>query len=417
MAIGYACIALGVEGAKLRTCTLKNATEERLNDIIGNNLEALARMLDYNIQHSIHLYRISSDIIPFGSHKINKLTWWETFATLLKELGTTINQLKMRVSMHPGQYTVLNSPDDSIVKAAIADLEYHARFLKALDVDYSHKIILHIGGIYGNRKEAMQRFISNFGLLSPEVQSRLVIENDEKYAVDEILKIAGKLGVPAVFDVLHHQVNAPDKLREINEWITLCRDTWQVNDGRQKIHYSQREPGLRIGAHSRTVKVKEFINFYNLLPDNELDIMLEVKDKNLSAIKCLHAVNPQLSNSELEGEWNRYKYLVMEHSPELYEEIRQYLSFTQKAYATEMYTIIEKALEIPATKGSQLKAAEHIWDSLKTAATPRERGSYLKKVQGMQDGTVAYQSLKKMLHKLSKKYNRDLHNSYYFIWD
>jgi UV DNA damage endonuclease len=64
--------------------------------------------------------------------------------------------------MHPASITVLNSPDDLIVKRAVADLEYHCRFLDSLGLDGEHKIILHLGGVYGNRSSAMNGFIHNF---------------------------------------------------------------------------------------------------------------------------------------------------------------------------------------------------------------------------------------------------------------
>jgi len=77
MNIGYACLAVGVHGLKLRTCTIKNATDEVLINLIQSNLESLNNVLEYNIKTGIKLFRISSDTIPFGSHPVNTVKWWE----------------------------------------------------------------------------------------------------------------------------------------------------------------------------------------------------------------------------------------------------------------------------------------------------------------------------------------------------
>jgi UV DNA damage endonuclease len=127
LAIGYACIALGVRDSSMRSCILKNASKERLDQIIAINLETLSRVLDYNISRRIALFRISSDIIPLGSRPINQNQWWYDHADTLQQLGEKIKKTGMCVSMHPGQYTVLNALDKNIAERAIADLEYHAR--------------------------------------------------------------------------------------------------------------------------------------------------------------------------------------------------------------------------------------------------------------------------------------------------
>ena len=200
MRIGYACLTVAVEDAKIKTCTLKNATEERLLALAGENLRALERMVDYNIANGISLYRISSDIVPFGSSLAARLPWDTVFQSQLSIITRKIKSSGMRVSMHPGQYTVLNSPDTGVVCRAIDDLTYHARFLDALGLDASHKIILHAGGKYGDTVAAMARFVSVYRDLDPAVKQRLVLENDGSiYAIDEVLELCARTGTPAVY--------------------------------------------------------------------------------------------------------------------------------------------------------------------------------------------------------------------------
>src|SRR3954471_89532 len=113
--LGYVATALTIGASASRTCRLKNATPERLRELIAANLGELERILRFNVENQILLYRISSQIIPFGSHAVNPVPWWDEFAPTFARLGEFLARTGMRVSMHPGQYTVLNSPNPRIV--------------------------------------------------------------------------------------------------------------------------------------------------------------------------------------------------------------------------------------------------------------------------------------------------------------
>lgn len=152
MSIGYACLTIGVPNTNLKSCTAKNANEEKLLELISHNLNSLENIIEYNIKNNIKLFRISSDLIPFGSSPINTLSWWEIFSSQFSEIGKKIKTSGMRVSMHPGQYTVLNSPNIEVVDRAIDDLNYHTKVLDSIGVGSEHKIVLHIGGVYNDKK-------------------------------------------------------------------------------------------------------------------------------------------------------------------------------------------------------------------------------------------------------------------------
>ena len=263
MAIGYACLVVGVEGTELRRCILKNASEDNLRKIILNNLSALNHMIDYNVKNHIKLFRISSDIIPFGSHPVNQILWWEDYQEKLSGLGQKIEKAGIRVSMHPGQYTVLNSPNASVVANAIKELEYHERFLSSLGMSEDSKLILHIWGVYGDKKKAMDLFIENYCILTDPIKKRLVIENDDRnYNIEETLSISKEIGIPVVFDNLHHKLNPPSQKLSDREWIDSCSQTWSKHDGIQKIHYSQQKEGAKPGNHSDTIDTVEFLRYY-----------------------------------------------------------------------------------------------------------------------------------------------------------
>lgn len=277
----------------MKSCIMKNATEERLKELIEYNLSSLDHILDYNIKNGILLFRISSDIIPFGSSPVNSLNWSEIFEQRFIRLGDKIKKSGMRVSMHPGQYTVLNSPNQEIVERAILDLNYHVRFLDSLGLSSEHKIILHIGGVYGNKEEAIERFCNNYLKLEEAVRRRLVIENDDKsYHIKDVLDIGKRIGIPVVFDNLHHNAKPAEENRLLQYWLDECRKTWLPKDGTQKIHYSQQNTDKKAGSHSENIRIDEFLQFISELSNEDLDIMLEVKDKNISAIKCINCLIP-----------------------------------------------------------------------------------------------------------------------------
>lgn len=298
MRIGYACLTVGVPGTAFRTCLLKNASDHKLAEVIAHNLNALDHILDYNQAHRIRMFRITSDLIPFGSSPVNRLPWPSLFADEFSRLGRKIQETGLRVSMHPGQYTVLNSPDPRVVQNAVADLDYHGRVLELLGVSAEHKIILHIGGVYGDKKAAAQRFIASYRQLKDTVRQRLVIENDDRsYTIEEVLDISAATGAPAVFDNLHHAAKPGSIPKTDLEWIRECRTTWQPGDGLQKIHYSQQAEGKRTGAHSESIELGAFAAFYEALEGLDLDIMLEVKDKNLSALRCMDWLETRTSGN------------------------------------------------------------------------------------------------------------------------
>lgn len=287
MRIGYACLTVNVPDTGFRTCTQKYATTEKLQEIIAHNLKSLSRIIDYNIHENIRLFRITSDLIPFGSSPVNTLCWQKIYREQFSEIAGKIRENSLRVSMHPGQYTILNAIRDDVVRRAVADLEYHLAVLEALKTGNDSKIILHIGGIYHNKEESITRFIANFQKLSERLKARIAIENDDRaYPIAEVLAIGRLLDIPVVYDNLHHAINPGNDSHDDRYWIEKCRETWKAGDGAQKIHYAEQHPMKHPGAHSDTINLEKFRTFLKTIEGVDVDIMLEVKDKNISAVKC-----------------------------------------------------------------------------------------------------------------------------------
>ena len=416
MRIGYACLAVALDGSQQKTCTLKTATPERLVSLAGENFAALERMIDYNIANHISLFRISSDIVPFGSSRASALPWDSQYADSLASIATKIKQSHMRVSMHPGQYTVLNSPDADVVRRAIEDLAYHAKFLDQLLLDNTHKIILHVGGKYGDSVSALKRFSSVYRDLPASITKRLILENDGSiFHIDEVLELCHAIGAPAIYDNLHNAINPADPTKSDAYWIDLCRETWRKADGAQKTHYSQQHAAKMRGAHSDTIAIQPFLDYCHSLPGELPDMMLEVKDKNRSAVKCVLCTMEKPNQRLLETEWGRYKYSVLERSPADYQALRERLKDKAGNHALAFYQTVERALTLPEDKGRALNALEHVWGYFSDCATPAEARRYQALRDGYLRGEHPLEKVKRLLYRLSQAHKQDyLLGSYYF---
>ena len=283
--LGYACVNTQLPSAA-RTARLGNVTATRIVELVEANLDALEAILRWNRRHGIQVFRLTSNLIPFASHPVNTVPWWEVFAGRLAELGRLIHASGMRLSTHPGQYVVLSSARDDVVAAAVAELDYHDRLLGCLGLDRSHKIVLHLGAGAFEPRSAYDRFAAGFARLSPGAADRLVLENDERWPLDTTLAWAERLRLPVVFDVFHHVLAPSLGPLGVRELVLRAGATWSRSDGRQEVHFSTQEPGRRPGAHAETVDLDAFAAFAAEVGDLPLDCVLEVKDKEQSVLRA-----------------------------------------------------------------------------------------------------------------------------------
>jgi UV DNA damage endonuclease len=281
--IGYVCINTELPTAS-KTFRLAGYTEKRMLEVARSNLTALQNILKWNLEHAITLFRITSGLIPFGSSYVNSGSWKTELKAEFAHIGAFARRYAMRFSMHPGQYTVLNSPDLNIYHRAIDDLEYHTAVLDLMELDSSHIIIIHGGGAYGNKGKYLALLKERITELPDHIKKRLALENDEKaYTAEEILSVCMQTGVAGIVDNLHHKVLPSFKGLGNREVIEQFSATWSGR--RQKVHYSDQDPEKGNGAHSVSVNIKNFGNYLREIRGLELDIMLEVKDKQNSLLK------------------------------------------------------------------------------------------------------------------------------------
>jgi UV DNA damage endonuclease len=286
MKIGYPCINRSIGCTANSTFRLKNYSEARLIATVDNNLACLQRILDFNLAHELDFFRISSDIIPFASHPVCTFAWPTYFKEKLVALGNYIKQHTMRISMHPDQFVLINAPRPEIVEKSFKDLAWHCELLDAMQLDSSAKVQIHVGGMYGDKAEAIKNFIQNYQQLPDSIKQRLVIENDDRlFTLADCLRIYQKVGIPIIFDNLHHDCN--NEGDDLFTALTLAAQTWQTKDGIPMVDYSSQAPDARRGKHIESIDTEHFGQYLTATRPLDFDIMLEIKDKEPSAIKAM----------------------------------------------------------------------------------------------------------------------------------
>jgi UV DNA damage endonuclease len=275
---------------------------------LRHSLEMLGAILDRLERDDVRMYRMPTQLAPYatfpGHPEFHGQV--EECAAELAAIGRRVRELGIRLSSHPGQYTVLNSENLDTRRAAAAELEVQGALFDAMDLGPEAIVVLHVGGAAGGAQAARDRFEEGFGLLSDAARRRLVIENDDRsFGLVDVLPLARAIGRPVVFDVLHHHCFDPERLT-VAEALPLALDTWPEGV-RPKIHYSsprtalgekERKVGRRteripvvpqLRAHADTI---DPIGFEELLRGplgaRDVDIMLEAKGKDL-ALKALRA--------------------------------------------------------------------------------------------------------------------------------
>jgi UV DNA damage endonuclease len=266
MKIGYPCINLSFDCRSSRTFRLASYSDRRLMETVASNLACLQRTLQYNVEKNILFFRITSDLIPFASHEVCTLDWQDTFAVTFKKIGKFIENHTLRISMHPDQFVLLNSLEERIFQNSLRELAYHADFLDLLGLDQSAKIQVHVGGVYGDKEKSMERFIGRYRTLPKKIRQRLVIENDERlYSIADCMEIHAHTGIPVL-------------------------GTWSEQDGIPMVDYSSQQKGKRTGTHARSIDMRNFRRFLKETECLDFDIMLEIKDKEKSALKALKVI-------------------------------------------------------------------------------------------------------------------------------
>jgi UV DNA damage endonuclease len=300
MRLGFAVKVLGAGGLPSH-----DTRRWKSGPHLRTSLERLDAILTYLDDHAIGMYRMATALAPYASHP--DLPRFRDqpreCAQRLAEVGARARALGVRLSTHPGQYTVLNSEDDRVQRLAVEEIEVQAEILDGMGLGPEAVVVLHVGGAAGGVAAGLDRFERGFACLSPAARARVVVENDDRsFGTADVLRLAQGIGRPMVWDVLHHHCHDPDRIPD-REALALAVATWPAGV-RPKVHFStprtaveerRRRVGRRVErslvlpplrAHADLIDPIAFEHFARETARGlDLDVMLEAKAKDLALLR------------------------------------------------------------------------------------------------------------------------------------
>ena len=301
-----------------------DVAEQRLWDIMVHNIAAYKRLIEYvgNLPPELRMVRLGSDVLPVYTQRDWCYYWRRPDVVdycerAFAEVGATARALDVRLSMHPGQFTVLASDNPDIVERSIEEFEYHVNCIRWMGYGQSFqdfKCNVHISGRQG--PAGIKHAVNN--RLSPEARNTITIENDEnKWGIDASLELVDTCAL--VLDIHHHWCREGEYIQPTDDRFARVIDSWR--GVRPAIHYSySRNEALPEGfAHDtmpdmpalleagyKKAKLRAHSDYYpnQLVNDWALsfldyaDIMCESKCKNLASID-LYKYKEELEHYEL----------------------------------------------------------------------------------------------------------------------
>lgn len=270
--------------------TVKEKGIGSLKAKITQNLEDVLTMMDWNEQHGIKLFRLSSELFPHKSNPKVEDYDFDFAVDLLRQIGEKSKKYNQRLTFHPGQYNVVGTPNQKTFQQTCCDLKYHADVLDLMGLDNNSVMVVHGGGMYGDKELTKQRWCEQYQRLPENVKKRLVLENCEKsFSIRDCLDVSKKINIPVVFDTHHFEcyklLHPNQTFAEPSVYMPLVLQTW-INRGiKPKFHVSEQGSG-RTGHHSDYIEV---IPDYLLeIPEKygmDIDIMIEAKMKEQAIFK------------------------------------------------------------------------------------------------------------------------------------
>ncbi len=276
------------------------------NPHLKTSLEYLDAVLDHLARHDIRMYRMGSDLAPYATHP--DLPQFHAMVAEsdaeLRTFGAKARALDIRLSFHPSQYIVLNSPDPKLVSKSVWDLVSQADMLDRMGLGPEAVMVIHVGGTYGDRQQSMARWVETWTTLPEPVRRRLVLEHDDiRFSAADVLWVHKHTGVRLIFDHQHFWCLNPEKL-EMKPTLARILRTWPEGQ-RPKIHFSSPRTEMRevkrkdkASKRTRTVQIApiwtghadyvhpfEFVTFMRQVADLDFDVMLEAKVKDLALIR------------------------------------------------------------------------------------------------------------------------------------
>lgn len=298
MRLGFAVKVLGAGGLPSH-----DTRRWRSGPHLRVSLRRLEAILAYLEDVDIRFYRFATALAPYASHP--DLPGFRdqprACAPELARVGARARAAGIRLTSHPGQYTVLNSTSPETQRLAAVELEVQAELMDGMGLGPESVVVLHVGGATGGTAAALDRFERGVALLSDAARGRLVVENDDRsFGVRDVLGLSRRIGRPVVWDVLHHHCHDPDGIPD-REALALALATWP-EDVTPKIHYSSPKTAVetrdgrvvlpQLRAHADLIDPIGFERFVGETAAGlrDVDIMLEAKAKDLALLRLREQV-------------------------------------------------------------------------------------------------------------------------------
>ena len=205
----------------------------------------------------------------------------EILLSKLKTLGKLFTDNNIRVTCHPGQFTVLSSDSVNVVNNSIRELEYHAWVFDVMGLPLSSYAAINI---HGGKADRSSNIINVYRSLPDNIRLRLTLENDERcYNVGQLLDIHDRCGVSVVFDSHHFTFNTGNM--SFAEAFDDTRATWGSIKPLQ--HISNTEPGMEDAPFNQRRAHSQYIHYIpdmqlEAMRDDTIDVDVEAKHKNLA---------------------------------------------------------------------------------------------------------------------------------------
>ncbi len=308
--LGFAVKVLGVDGMRVA-----DTRRWQSGPHLRRSVELLGSVFDHLERIDVRVYRLSSQTIPYGTHPdlpaFDFRRQLDDAAAGIETLAARARALGLRLSTHPGQYTVLNALDPAIVELALAEVEANSALLDRLDAGPEGTVVVHVGGEYGNRAAALDRWVIAWERLSDGARARLALENDERsFSTHDVLALHARTGVRVVLDVHHHRIHPLSAAMPIRDALAAAFATWPAGV-RPKVHLSSARTMLEAGASSKP-SFPPLRNHADLVLPWDLealvtaapapvDVLLEAKAKDLALLelrRTLSATRPDLAAAE-----------------------------------------------------------------------------------------------------------------------
>ena len=291
--LGYCCINLTLQESSKITInrgmvkrTFLEKGIEYASQLALLNVKDLEKIVTWNHENEIKMYRMSSDMFPWCSeYEICDLPDYEEILQIMKRIGDFAKSVGQRLTFHPSPYSVLASDKEHVVQNAIKEINQHGEMMDMLGLDRTqfYPINIHVNTTKPSKEESSARFCRNFHLLSDSAKSRLVVENDDKptqFTVKDLKEMVhDKIGIPVTFDFLHNKCNPYTE--DESEALSLALSTWP--EGITPItHYSDsrkifEDESAKLLAHTDWIWGE--VETYGLKFDTEFEV--KMKDKAL----------------------------------------------------------------------------------------------------------------------------------------